>query len=194
MKGVASSLENHMLEASFINSGTFLRFEKANYEVENALLFLVPPHLYRFENTHEVTCPRLRLCRRNLRLLCSICPLCNASIAASMPHFQPSSIPTITLLLPTSCHSLHMVPFLPKHCHLSRKFLYQRIRRFPILPHDFILDSVAPLRSFNIASLTGFSTPVCGECGGCAGASGIGTSEKSSWATAWIVYESTNPT
>lgn len=52
------------------------------------------------------------------------------------------------------------------------------------------LSSRSSFSLLNIASLTGFSIPVCGEWGGCAGASGIGTSEKSSWATALIVHES----
>ena len=38
--------------------------------------------------------------------------------------------------------------------------------------------------------MTGLSTPAFGVCGGWGGASGTGTSEKSSWATALIVKES----
>ena len=49
---------------------------------------------------------------------------------------------------------------------------------------------VASLLCSNPAGLSALSKPAWGVCGGCAGASGIGTSEKSSCETAFIVHES----
>lgn len=84
---------------------------------------------------------------------------------------------------------------------IYKSFIHPHIHRLPstlveIIPPTCSLAHIisqrydTQLRRGTVAGSVAFTTPVLGVWAGCAGASGMGTSEKSSWEMALIVHVS----